>query len=159
MRKILSLVRGIGLPALVFCAAGLSCDDTGDNYLKGSVVKNYHIKYNDVRVRLYDGELSVEYTSNATEGNIALGVTINTNQVELAKGKTYNLMKYGAVYRDLGFGNLPELQSGDLTLSEYSGKNGGEVSGSFAAKFVSPTGSLQNLRGGFSADLEVVDPS
>jgi hypothetical protein len=157
MRRIPSFIRGLGVPVLLFFAASMSCDDTGDNYLKGSVVKNYHIKYNDVRVRLYEGELSVEYTSNATEGNIALGVTINTNLVDLAKGKTYPLMEYGAVYRDNGFGTLPDLDSGDLTLNEYSGKDGGEVSGTFAAKFLTPTGSLQNLRGGFSSDLEVVD--
>ncbi len=153
-RFIVWLCRG-GLLALL--ATHLSCDDQGDVYLKGSVVKNYNIKYDDVRVLLLEGRFAVEYTSESTEGNTALGIELNSNQVQLAKGKTYNLMRYGAVYRDGNFGALPELESGELTLDSYSGKKGSEVVGSFNAKFVTPTGSLQNLRGGFSADLEVVE--
>lgn len=138
------------------CAAGVSCDDQGDNYLDGSVVKNYNVKFNDVRVRLYDSGLAVEYTSSSTDGEIALGIEISSSVAQLAKGKTYDLMQYGNVYRDGGFGTLPDLESGELTLDEYNGKNGSEVVGSFQAKFLAPSGSLQNLRGGFAATLEVV---
>jgi hypothetical protein len=143
---------------LVAGLTGLGCDDEGENYLKGSLVKNYHIKFNDVRVRLYDSGLSIEYTSNSTEGVVALKVTINTTQAQLIKGKTYDLVEYGDITRDNGFGTLPRvLESGSLTLDEYNSKEGGEVVGSFEAKMETDTGSLQSIRGGFSAKLEIVN--
>ena len=51
---------------LVPCAGLLACDEEGDNYLKGSVKKNYNISFNGVRARLFSSELAVStFTTKA----------------------------------------------------------------------------------------------
>ena len=139
---------------LLFCQPG--CDEHGDNYLEGSLVSNYHITFDGVRARLYSTSFSVEYMSDKTEGVPALRLTIDTDKVILAAGKTYDLVKYGSITRFEGLGSLPELESGEVTLHSFSETDGSKVSGEFHALLVTDAGVLMNVRGGFSVDLESV---
>ncbi len=141
---------------LLFAVGQVGCDDKGDNYLEGSLVTNYHISYDAVRARLYSSGMSVEYMSDTVEGVAALRITINTADVVLAAGKTYDLVQYGSVTRFDELGSLPELQSGEVTLNSFSETEGSTVAGEFHAIFVTEEGVTMNLRGGFSAKLEVV---
>lgn len=133
-----------------FC---VSCDDQGDNYIDGSLVKNYNISYDSVRARLYAANLSVEYLSKEVA---ALRITINSDGLILAAGKTYDLLEYGSVTRFDEFGSLPELQSGALTLDTFSETDGSKVAGDFHGVFVTDDGTTLNLRGAFSTILEIV---
>ena len=139
--------------ALAFFAAVSGCKDDEDNFIDGSLVKNYNISYDGVRARLYSSSLSVEYM---TDDNAALRVTLNADGLILDEGKTYDLLKYGSVTRFSNFGALPELQSGELTLTEFSTEDGAPAAGKFHAVFVTDEGVTLNLRGAFAVDLEVV---
>ena len=132
----------------------LSCDEDNDNFLRGSVKDTNNISFKGVRARLYTSELSIEYYTDKKEGEVALRVALDVN-AGLKAGKTYDLMKHGTVSRDEGFGGLPEMISGELTLDKYGSKVGSTVEGSFTAKFVTTSGSEQALRGGFSSELEI----
>ena len=132
----------------------LSCDDEGDNFIDGSLVKNYNIEYKKVRVRLYSDSFTVEYLSD--ESVAALRITIDATEAVIKEGKTYDLAKYGTVTRYEDYGELPDLESGELTLETFSGKDGDTVSGNFHAKLVSDSESTQTLRGAFKTNLEVV---
>lgn len=140
--------------ALVVVAAG--CDDQGDNYIDGSLVKNYHISYESVRIRLYADDFAVEYLSDSIEGVAALRITLNTDGLIVAAGKTYDLLEYGSITRFSDLGSLPELQSGELTLESFSETDGSTAAGNFHAVFVTEDGTTLNLRGAFKAPLEVV---
>ena len=134
---------------------GLSCDDEGDTFIDGSLVKNYNIEYKSLRVRLYPDQFSVEYISK--EDVPALLISIDTTQVALKQGKTYDLAKYGAITRYDEFGALPEVESGELTLETFADKDGAEVSGTFHARLISKNESSQSLRGAFKSKLEKVE--
>ncbi len=138
---------------ILWSLMAMSCDDKGDNFIDGSLVKNYNISYKDVQARLYSDSLSIEYVNKNKVA--ALRVTINTNRVKLAKGKTYDLAKYGSVTRYEG--ELPKLESGEFTLDEFNEKDGALVEGSFHAKFVSDNEGSQTLRGEFSVELKIAD--
>jgi hypothetical protein len=131
-----------------------SCDDEGDNFIDGSLVKNYNIEYDNVRVRLFDNSFAVEYLSKKKVA--ALRISIDATEAKIAKGKTYDLERYGTVTRYEDYGELPELESGELTIDTFSGKDGDPVSGSFHARLVSDGESTQTLRGAFKSSLEVV---
>ena len=146
------------LTFLVTSIIQLSCDDQGDNYIDGSLVKNYNISFKNVEAVLVDSGLSIKY--NNKKGVAALVVSIKTNSGEtsngiiLAKGKTYILEKYGSV---TGFElDLPEIEKGKLTLEEYAKKEGALVQGEFNAKFLpkEDEGS-QTLRGAFKTKLKI----
>jgi hypothetical protein len=155
-------MRACSIMAIMCCLlVFVGCDDRGDNYLEGSLTKSYDMKFDNVRVRLYEGsELSIEYVNDDSDGEkVPLRVTINITDVALAEGTTYDLAVHGTVGRGQGYssGYLPELESGDLTLEKYSPENGSAVKGDFDAIFLETDGSKMTLRGGFSSDIDVVD--
>ena len=132
----------------------LSCDDHGDNYLDGSLVKNYNISFKKVHAVLYDYGLAIEYRNG--KDTAQLRITLKTSNIKLAKGKTYDLEKYGSV---TGYElDLPDIEKGTLTLDAYSEKDGALVEGDFNAKFLpkEDEGS-QTLRGAFKTKLEISD--
>jgi len=147
----------VGLAAAVFAAAA-SCDKESDNYLDGSLTESYDLDFDDVRIRLYTDELSIEYVAQKSQGEqVALRVTVDANEVQLAAGTIYDLKTQGSITQGAGYGSpLPDLESGDLTLAKYAGTQGSAVVGNFDARFVTDTGTMLTLRGGFAASLEVV---
>ena len=155
-RQSICHLKSFLLVALAFFTAVSGCKDDEDNYIDGSLVKNYNISYDGVRALLYSSSLSVEYMSDTVDGVAALRVTLNADGLILAAGKTYDLLEYGSVTRFSDLGSLPELQSGELTLTEFSEEDGSPVAGNFHAVFVTDDGVTLNLRGAFAVDLEVV---
>lgn len=145
--------------ASVLLAALASCDDKGDNYLDGSLTERYDLGFDSVRIRLYPSELSIEYVSDGSQGEqVALRVTIDTNEVPLAAGTLYDLTTQGTITQGDGYGSpLPDLETGELTLDAYSGTDGSKVNGDFEATFLTDTGTTLSLRGGFNAKLEIVE--
>ena len=137
----------------------IRCEDDGDNYIKGSLAENYDMSFDEARVRLYPSELSVEYVVDSEQGEkVALRVTLRVSGSTLSPGETYDLVKQGTIGRGQGFGSpLPAMESGEIELEEYSSEQGSCVKGSFEALFIASDKSRQSLRGGFSADLEVVE--
>lgn len=144
--------------AFCFLILVTGCDDHGDNYIDGSLVKNYHITYDSVRALLYPNGLSVEYMSDTIEGVAALRITVYSEGLIMAAGKTYDLLEYGSVTRYGELGSLPTLQKGELTLDTFSETDGSKVAGDFNCTFVTDDGTTLNLRGAFSTTLDVVDP-
>ena len=95
---------------LVFGAWLASCDES-DNYLRGSLADSYDLDFDDLRIRLYQSELSIEYLVDSEQGEkVTLRVTLK--DAGLAADKTYNLKTQGTIGRGQGFdSNLPDLQS------------------------------------------------
>jgi len=135
------------------------CGGVGSNYLDGSLSASYDLTFDEVRVRLYDSELSVEYVVAADQGEmIALRVTVEVDgDAALAEGGVYDLLERGTVGRGEGFGSaLPELESGELQLNRYGSADGDEIKGDFSATFVAADESRLNVHGAFLSQLEVV---
>lgn len=155
----LIISRAFRLVAVLWIGAALvGCDEQEDNYLKGSLVKAYKIKFDSTRVRLYTSELSIEYVTKGSQGElISLRVTVDAEDEGIQTGQGYDLMEQGAIQRGQGFGSeLPEMLSGTLTFSDYIPQDGGTVSGEFQAVFLGTNGAQLSLRGGFGDSLEVV---
>jgi len=152
------IARGMTVLAAAALAAAASCDRDSANYLDGSLTESYDLDFDAVRVRLYTAELSIEYVANGSQGEqVALRVTVDANDAQLAAGTVYDLVTQGSITQGDGTGSpLPDLDSGDLTLSKYAGTAGGKVEGKFDARFVTDVGTTLTLRGGFSAKLEVI---
>jgi hypothetical protein len=151
--------RSVACLALAAFAGLASCDREDDNYLDGSLTESYDLGFDKVRVRLYPSELSIEYVNNGSQGEqVALRVTVDTNDAALADDTIYDLSTQGSITQGDGYGSpLPELESGDLTLTSYSGADGSKAKGRFDARFLTDNGTTLTLRGGFSAKLEVVE--
>lgn len=134
------------------------CEAEGDNYLDGSLTDRYDLDFDSVRIRLYPSELSIEYVADGSQGEqVALRVTLDAGEGQLASGTVYDLQTQGAITQGEGYGSpLPALESGELTLSAYSGQDGSRTKGKFKARFLTENGTTLTLRGGFSAKLEVV---
>ena len=156
MTGVARCVAGLALAAF---AALASCDRESANYLDGSLTESYDLGFDAVRVRLYTAELSIEYVAKGSGGEqVALRVTVDTNDAQLAAGTVYDLTTQGSITQGDGTGSpLPDLDSGDLTLSSYSGADGSAVGGKFDARFITDVGTTLTLRGWFSAKLEVVE--
>ena len=137
---------------IMMAAAVMGCDDRGDNYLDGSLVKNYNISFKSVRARLSSTQLAIEYVKDDVA---ALRITLNIDEVTPKSGGTYDLAAHGSVTRYGDFGTLPGIESGELTFDAYSETDGKEISGDFHGKFVSDSGSTQSLKGAFKTKLEV----
>ncbi len=144
---------------IILCVVFGGCEDTGDNYLEGSMTKSFDMDFDSTRARLYESELSIEYVADSDEGEkIAFRVTINSGEVVLESGTAYNMVTDGSVSRGQGYGSaLPELESGTLYLDSFSEEDGSNVSGTFNARFIASDQTIKTLRGGFSASLEVVE--
>lgn len=144
---------------LLLCLALLSCDETGDNYIEGSLAKKLKIDFDDVRVRLYQSELSIEYIEKDGDSGekVSLRVTLKVSAGPLVEGGSYDLKSAGTVSRGAGYGSpIPEITSGELSLDDYAGEDGSKASGEFKALFSTDDKTQYTLRGGFSAKLEVV---
>jgi hypothetical protein len=151
MMKPLNAFHLIAVTGLLLAAS--SCDDS-ENYLKGSLVDEYGIDFDDIRIRLYESELAVEYLSGGQGGKVTLRVTVENTG--LAQGKTYDLKTQGTVTRPDFETELPDLESGSLALDAFSPQDGAAVSGTFKAIFATAEQNRLSLRGGFKGDLEKV---
>ncbi len=144
---------------VVFCCSTIACDDSSDNYLKGSITDGYDLNFDETRVRLFPkSELSIAYVAKDKNGEkVALLVTLDRETEAFSTDKTYDLKAHGTISRGPAFGSeLPDLDTGELDFEEYSEADGSHVSGTFNAVFVMSDGSKKTLRGGFAANLEVL---
>ncbi len=146
---------------LVIITLMQGCNQDSDNYLDGSITDSYDMGFDSVRIRSYPATaLSVEYIATGDHGEkIPLRVTIDKDAVDIKTGVEYSFLKDATIARGAGYDSspLPDLDSGSVTLSEYSVESGSVTKGSFSAVFISSTGSKLNLRGDFSGNLEVVE--
>ena len=152
--------KTLGLLVLLGCwATLLGCDPETGNWLDGSLSDSYDLRFDHVRARLYESELSVEYVVDAEEGEkVALRITLDVRQSMPEVGVTYDLFTDGDVGRGEGFGSsLPDLESGTVEFEEFVADPGNPISGSFEAVFVTVDDSKYSLRGGFESELEVVE--
>ena len=153
MRKTLMLLVLLG------CWATLAgCDPQEGNWLDGSLADSYDLRFDYVRARLYDSELSMEYVVDAEEGEkVALRVTLNVRDGLPETGVVYDLFADGDVGRGQGFGSsLPDLESGTVEFEEFVADPGNPIAGTFEAVFLTADDSQYTLRGGFESELEVV---
>ncbi len=134
------------------------CRDTPGSYLEGSLADTYALSFTETRVRLYTSELSIEYVDGSDPRQpVTIRVTLRRQGQTLASGAVYDLAERGAVTRSEVLGaELPDLESGELKLSTYDASERGDVAGTFRAVFVTSLDNRLELRGGFSAPLEVV---
>ncbi|MEL6342218.1 MAG: hypothetical protein AAFV53_03745 [Myxococcota bacterium] len=136
----------------------VGCAEDPDNFLRGSMTTTYGLEFNDVRSRLYDSELSIEYlySDDETPETVTLRVTLDNAQ--LASNTVYDLLSMGNVGRsDVYGGALPDMNEGELTLELFEETDGSDISGRFQARFVTPDETQLALRGAFLTTLERVE--
>ena len=143
----------------LFAALAQACGEGEDNYLKGSITDSYDMSFDETRARLYESELAIEYVKDSEGGGkVALRIALGLAGGPPAKGRVYDLLTEGTITRGSGLGGeLPELESGDLELLEYSAADDSAVQGDFEAVFVTEDNTRQTLRGAFSTKLELVN--
>jgi len=153
------LLGSLLLLSLIAWGVPLGCPQQEGNWLDGSLADSYDMRFDYVRARLYDSELSVEYVVDTDQGEkVALRVTLNVVDGPPVVDTVYDLATDGNVGRGEGFGSsLPDLESGTVTFEEFAAESGSPVAGTFDAVFITPDDSKYNLLGGFEAELEVVD--
>ncbi len=155
-------LSGLVLMGTVVAMVATGCAD--DNSLSGSLTDFYGVTFDDVRARLYDSELTVEYTRD--NGEIPVRVTVRFAPDERLQSRTYDLDQRGSMVGLIGQRgtvtgrshdtDMPEMLSGSVTFVDLSLKEGGEVTGYFEATFRAGSDKV-NLSGAFETTLEIVD--
>jgi len=142
--------RAIGTLALALLAA---CGGEGE--LEGSVSDVYRLGHDDVRARLYDSALSIEYARD--DGSVPVRVSLRLEDVSPEAGNSYDLGEHGSITGQLADGtSIPPFIDGKLTLDSYRPRQGAAVVGVFTGTFDGVRDTL-SLRGEFDTTLELVD--
>lgn len=145
-------IRRLGAPAI---ALALLVGCGGEGELEGSISDVYRLGHDDVRARLYESALSIEYTRD--NGSVPVRVSLRLDDVSPSGGDTYDLGEHGSITGQLADGtSIPPFIDGKLTLDSYKARDGAEVAGSFTGTFDGVRDTL-NLRGDFDTTLELVD--
>ena len=151
-----------GAAALLAGTAALlagACDGADEVYLRGSLTDLYDVGFDEVRVRRYASEVSVEYVDREDgQERIALRVTVDPGPGGVVAGEAYDLAAAGSVTQGAGYGAaFPDLASGEIVFEDYADEDGARVRGDFDALLEDDGGSQLTLSGGFAAKLEVVE--
>ena len=131
----------------------VGCQDE-ETFLKGSVSSRYDLTYERVRARLYDSELAIEYVR--ADDQVPVRVTVEAEETSSFRATTYDLGERGDVRGRVDQVKLPPMESGSITLEEYSEQDGARVKGTFDSR-LQAADSLVTLRGKFVGTLEVID--
>lgn len=131
------------------------------NALSGSLTKTTEMTFHKVEAFCYflsgsPVNITVQYINKPTAASPALIPLQLTVNAPVSIGQKIDLVKGGSLSRIMGDGkDLPELESGSVTISTSDCTGAGKVEGTFTATF-KPAGSGGTLQGEFSAKAEKV---
>ena len=141
------------LMLLSLCVAGSACA-TDEDSLDGSISAYYPLAFSDVRARLYDSELAIEYLQ--PDGESIVRITVRRAEKDPTGPGRIDLGEFGDITGSADGADLPDFVRGDLRLGEFAPKDRAQVSGSFDGLLASGNITL-SIRGTFAARLDVVE--
>lgn len=151
---------------LLFCAAivallAAGCGDDAVNKIEGSLSASYDMDFDDVRIRRFTSEVSIEYVRNPGPGEelpLKLAVSFIENDIQV--GTPIDLHAPSGSYRRVTTDNaeFPDLcdqaeRPSTLTFSKYSETEGETIKGKWRMCFVNGLDGV----GEFQGDLEVIE--
>ncbi len=142
------LLVAIAITASSGCAAS-------EGELSGSLGEFYTLHCDEVRARLYDSELSIEYIDSRT-GEVSVRVTVARTKQDPSGPDQVDLASSGDVSGTADGNLIPTFTSGTLWLRDYSPRSGATVRGDFDVTFDVGVNEVA-LHGDFDTVLEVVD--
>jgi len=143
-----------GLVAMVVALGVSSGCAVSEGDLSGSLGEFYTLHADEVRARLYDSELSIEYIKAVT-GEVSVRVTVTRSAQDPSGPATVNLAEAGNVSGSSEGNLIPDFKTGTLRLDAYAPTSGSEISGDFDITF--DVGDTEvALNGTFDTVLEVV---
>lgn len=152
--RCLRVAMCVALMLLTAMATGSGCAvDEGE--LSGSLGEFYNLRCDQVRARLYDSELSIEYIDGATN-EVSVRVTLRRGDRDPSGPDTVDLLLAGDVTGSSKGTLIPRFSEGTLRLNTYSPTAGAQVVGDFDVIFDVGTSEVA-LRGDFDTTLELVD--
>jgi len=138
-------------------AALTGCAESGPTYLEGSLADVYDVRFDEVRARLYDSELSIEYLLNDPDEGQLVSLRVALENISLAENTAYDLVDRGDIGRSDSLVALPDVEEGRLVFDTWTGEEGSAVVGDFDASFLTSDETTLVLRGGFDTTLELVE--
>lgn len=150
--------------ALFFFAAAVlasACGGDAANQIEGSLTASYDMDFDEVRIRRFSTEISVEYLRNPGPGEeIPLKLSVSFEENEVTTGTGYDLHPPSGNAQRITTDNaeLPELcvqeeRPSTLTFSEYSETDGATIQGEWRLCF---DNGLDGV-GKFKGDLDVIE--
>lgn len=143
----------------LFLAAG--CGDDATNHIDGSLTASYGMDFDEVRIRRFSSEVSIEYVQNPGPGEeLPLKLSVSFVENEIHEGTPIDMHAPSGNYDRVTTDNadLPELCDQDdrpstLTFSKYAETDGENIVGEWRLCFANGLDGV----GGFDADLEVIE--
>lgn len=151
------------LRAFVLCAAllAIGCGDEASNEIEGSLTASYGMDFDEVRIRRFSTEVSVEYIRNPGPGEeIVLKLSVSFEENDIQEGQPLDLHPPSGNAQRTTTDNaqLPELcdqeeRPSTLTFSQYSETEGETIQGTWRLCFANGLDGV----GKFKGDLEVIE--
>jgi len=138
----------------IFAALALGACADDPRSLQGSVSEYYPLGFSDVRARLYDSELAIEYVQ--ADGETVVRLTVRRAERDPTGPARIDLGAVGDITGSADGAELPAFGGGDLVLDSYRARDGALVAGRFDAIMVAGAVTL-TLSGTFEARLDVVE--
>ena len=148
---------------LLFAALllGTACGGDAANQIEGSLTASYDMDFDEVRIRRFTTEVTVEYVRNPGPGEelpLKLTVSFVVNDVTTGQGYDLHPPSGNADRVTTDNANLPELCPQDerpstLTFSEYTETNGETIQGEWRICFANGLDGV----GKFKGDLQVIE--
>jgi hypothetical protein len=138
-----------------------ACGGDAANEIEGSLTASYGMDFDEVRIRRFSTEISIEYVRSPGPGEeIPLKLTVSFEENDITTGQGYDLHppSGNADRTTTDNAELPELCAQDerpstLTFSEYTETEGETVQGEWRLCFQNGLDGV----GKFKGDLQVID--
>ena len=124
-------------------------EDAEEAALDGSVARVYSLDHDDVRARLSESQLAIQYLAL---GESVVQVVVELESQPVTGPGTISLTEHGEVLGRRGEATLPAFVGGQLVLAAFEPAEGATVAGHFQAT-VSSEANEYSVRGTFSTTL------
>lgn len=126
----------------------------GPSRLDGSLGQVYDIRFDQTRVRLYEGQLSIEYVRR--NGAVPVRVGVHLDPESRGRGGVFTIGEDAELSGSQPDGaSVPTAQDGEVRLDAFEPRHGARVSGSFRSRIIAG-GREYTLHGDFNAPLDDV---
>ncbi len=156
MRKSLSLTL-----LLATALTAIGCGSDPSNEIEGSLSASYDMEFDDVRIRRFTTEVSIEYVKNPGPGEeLVLKLAVSFVENDIQEGQAIDMHAPSGTYLRVttDHAQLPELcdqeeRPSTLTFSSYSENEGDTIQGPWRLCFVNGLDGV----GKFKGDLDVIE--
>jgi hypothetical protein len=139
------------------------CGSDPSNEIEGSLTASYDMEFDEVRIRRFTTEVSVEYIANPGPGEeivLKLAVSFVENDIQVDQPIDMHAPSGNYSRTTTDHAQLPDLcedRPSTLTFSEYSETEGDTIQGEWRLCFASESGAQLDGVGKFKGDLEVIE--